>query len=119
MIPVVVSNSPAVRRVSERPVFSSPHTHHSLPPPLFSSPHESQVTSHKPRVFIRLPPLGFSWLSFPHSLLLFSSTCSLFLQTTRGVGGLRTALPPRSLFSAPQARSHPHASAAAPLLRTY
>jgi hypothetical protein len=38
------------------------------------------------RFFNALQPLKVSWLSFSESRPLFSITCSLFLQNTRGVG---------------------------------
>src|SRR5216684_8663069 len=42
----------------------------------------------KSRLFICLPPLVFSWLSFSHSFPLFSAACPLFSQYVEGVGYL-------------------------------
>jgi hypothetical protein len=52
----------------------------------------------KLRLFSSLPPLGFSWLSFSHSLPLFSTVCALFCKNTRGGG---TSAHPHHAFLPP------------------
>jgi hypothetical protein len=44
------------------------------------------ATRYFPFVLSSLPPLGLSWLSFSHSLPLFSAACGLFLQNAGGWG---------------------------------
>jgi len=55
---------------------------------LSSDLHESPVTSHKSRLFMRLPALQLSCLSFSHPRPLFSIVCGLFFKNTGGWGCL-------------------------------
>src|SRR5260370_3073458 len=97
-VPVSSFLSPAIRRVSERAALSSLTTHYSLPTTHYSlscsTVHGSPVTSHKSRLFMRLPPLCRSQKS---QLLCNQANPASFCQNT-GVGGpLRS---PRSDLSA-------------------
>ena len=49
-----------------------------------SYPHESPATSHKSRLFMCLPALQLSCLSFSHPRPLFSIVCGLFYKNTGG-----------------------------------
>jgi len=66
--------------------------------------YESPVTSHKSRLFIRLPPLELSCLSFSCPRPLFSIGCSLFCENTGGGIPLRDSVP--SAISVNSAVSH-------------
>src|SRR5260370_17723136 len=93
-VPVSSFLSPAIRRVSERAALSSLTTHYSLPTTHYSlscsTVHGSPVTSHKSRLFMRLPPLCRSQKS---QLLCNQANPPSFSQTPALRAPLR---PPRS-----------------------
>jgi hypothetical protein len=70
--------------------FGSPLSSNPAPCPLCLSGkslpdlHESPVTNHKSRLFMHLPALELSCLSFSHPRPLFSIVCGLFYENTRG-----------------------------------